>query len=67
MEKEKYYYVALDDNEHGIVIRSLNDEKTKLMEEGKSADAIDDLLIKVGNAPNKKFRVIERGSSDDAR
>ena len=42
MEKEKLYHIALDDYEHGVVIRSLNDEKTKLMEEGKSADAVDD-------------------------
>ena len=66
MEKEKLYHVALDDYEHGIVIRSLNDEKTKLMEEGKSADAVDDLLVKVGKAPQKKFKVIER-SRNEAR
>ena len=36
MEKEKLYHVALDDYEHGVVIRSLNDEKTKLMEEGNT-------------------------------
>ena len=36
MEKEKLYHIALDDYEHGVVIRSLNDEKTKLMEEGLS-------------------------------
>lgn len=67
MEKEKLYHVALDDYEHGVVIRSLNDEKTKLMEEGKSADAVDDLLVKVGNALLKKFKVIERKRSDEAR
>ena len=67
MEKEKLYHIALDDYEHGVVIRSLNDEKTKLMEEGKSADAEDDLLVKVGNAPLKKFKVIERKRSDEAR
>lgn len=67
MEKEKMYHLALDDYEHGVVIRSLNDEKTKLMEEGKSADAVDDLLIKVGNAPQKKFKVVERKRSDEAR
>lgn len=61
------YHLALDDYEHGVVIRSLNDEKTKLMEEGKSADAVDDLLIKVGNAPQKKFKVVERKRSDEAR
>ena len=67
MEKEKLYHIALDDYEHGVVIRSLNDEKTKLMEEGKSADAVDDLLVKVGIAPLKKFKVIERKRSDEAR
>lgn len=67
MEKEKLYHIALDDYEHGVVIRSLNDEKTKLMEEGKSADAVYDLLVKVGNAPLKKFKVIERKRSDEAR
>ena len=25
MEKEKLYHIALDDYEHGVVIRSLND------------------------------------------
>lgn len=66
-KKKKLYHIALDDYEHGVVIRSLNDEKTKLMEEGKSADAVDDLLVKVGNAPLKKFKVIERKRSDEAR
>ena len=27
MEKKNYYHIALDDYEHGVVIRSLNDEK----------------------------------------
>ena len=50
MAKEEMYHIALDDYEHGIIIRSLNDEKTDLMNEGKSTDAVDDLIItmKVG-------------------
>lgn len=60
--KEKQYFVALDDYEHGVVIRSLNDKKTELKNEGKSTDAVDDLIVKVGNAPSKKFRVIEKDS-----
>ncbi|MBQ2970972.1 MAG: hypothetical protein IJE16_00305 [Ruminococcus sp.] len=67
MVKEKLYHVALDDYEHGIVLRSLNDERTKLMEEGKTSDAVDDLLIKVGNAPQKRVKVVERKRSDEAR
>ena len=41
MAKEEMYHIALDDYEHGIIIRSLNDEKTDLMNEGKSTDALD--------------------------
>ena len=67
MVKEKLYPIALDDYEHGIVIRSLNDEKTDLMQQGKSTDAVDDLLIKVGNAPQKKFKVVERKRSNEER
>lgn len=65
MEREKLYHVALVDYEHGIIIRTLNDKKTDLMNEGKSTDAIDDLIVKVGTAPQKKFKVIKE--RDEAR
>lgn len=66
--KEEKYYVALDEYEHGVVIRSLNDEKTDLKKQGKSTDAVDDLIIKIGHAPTKKFKVVEKGSRQhDAR
>ena len=57
--KEERFFVALDDYEHGIVIDSLNEKKKDLREEGKSTDAVDDLIVKVGLAPQKKFKVIE--------
>lgn len=62
--KEEHYHLVLDDYEHGIIIRSLNDTKTELIKEGKTTDAVDDLIIKVGYAPKKKFKVIERKDSD---
>ena len=67
--KEERYHIALDDYEHGVVIRALNATKTDLMNEGKSTDAVDDLIIKVGYAPKKKIKVIERkeGSSRESR
>lgn len=58
--KEEQVYVALDDYEHGVVIRSLNDERNALKNEGKTTDAVDDLIVKIGNAPKKKFKVIEK-------
>ena len=63
MEKEKLYHIALVVSEHCVVIRSLNDENTNFMEEAKSADSVDDLLLNVGNAPFKTFNVIERKRS----
>ena len=60
--KQEKYYVALDEYEHGVVIRSLNDEKTDLKKQGKSTDAVDDLIIKIGHAPTKKFKVVEKDS-----
>ena len=66
--KEELYHVALDEYEHGVVIRSLNDKKTELKKEGRSTDAVDDLIIKIGHAPTSKFKVVERSRrSDDAR
>ena len=66
--KQEKYYVALDEYEHGVVIRSLNDEKKKKKKQGKSTDAVDDLIIKIGHAPTKKFKVVEKDSRQhDAR
>ena len=58
--KEERYHIALDDYEHGVVIRALNDTKTKLMNEGKSTDAVDDLIIKVGYIVIQTFRSYAR-------
>ena len=66
--KEERFFVALDDYEHGIVIDSLNEKKKDLKGEGRPTDAVDDLIVKVGLAPQKKFRVIEKERSrDEAR
>lgn len=58
--KEKHFYVALDDYEHGIVIDSLNEKRKDLKSEGKTTDAVDDLIVKIGFAPQRNFKVVER-------
>ena len=58
--KERQHFVALDDYEHGIVIDSLNEKRKDLINEGKTTDAVDELIVKVGHAPKKKFNVIEQ-------
>lgn len=67
MSKEERYYVALDDYEHGIIIHSLNDERNIQRKLGKSTDGVDDLILKVGYAPKKKFKVVEKSKHDEAR
>lgn len=59
--RERQHFVALDEYEHGILIDSLNEKRKDLMNEGKTTDAVDELIVKVGHAPQKKFKVIERG------
>ena len=58
--RERQHFVALDEYEHGILIDSLNEKRKDLMREGKTTDAVDELIVKVGHAPQKKFKVIER-------
>ena len=57
--KEERYHVALDDYEHGIIIRSLNDTKTELKNRGKTTDAVDDSSSSSA-MPKEKFKVVER-------
>ena len=57
--KEERYHIALDDYEQGIVIRSLNDERTSLIEQDKPTEDVDDLIIKIGNAPKRRVKVVE--------
>lgn len=58
--RERQHFVALDEYEHGILIDSLNEKRKDLMSEGKTTDAVDELIVKIGHAPQKKFKVIER-------
>lgn len=51
------YYIALDGDERRIVIDSLNRMRNKLIATGRYTDAVDDILLKVANAPIKKFKV----------
>lgn len=52
------FYLALDDGERSMIIRSLNDIRSRLISEGKYTDGVDDVLVKVIGAKKKKFKVI---------
>ena len=55
--REEKYQVILDDNEHSIMLRCLNDKRTELIKQGNYTDAVDDLLVKVGTAHKKKVKL----------
>ena len=55
--RNQKYYIAVDEYERKIIINSLNNLRNKLITEGRYTDAIDDILVKIVNAPIKKFKV----------
>lgn len=48
--------VILSDEECRIVIRILNDRRTEMLQQEKSTDAVDDIIMKVIDAPAVKGR-----------
>ncbi len=58
----KKYYIALDDYERGTIINCLNEKRNNLIADGKYADAVDEVLLKIINAKQKKFKVIYKES-----
>ncbi len=54
----KKYYIVLDDYERGTIINCLNEKRNKLIADGKYADAVDEVLLKVLTAKQKKFKVV---------
>ena len=55
--KQKYY-LLLNDQERRFVIKSLNQLRNKLIVDGKYTDAVDEVLLKIIGAKQKKFKVI---------
>ena len=55
--KQKYYLV-LNNQERRFVIESLNQLRNKLIVDGKYTDAVDEVLLKIIGAKQKKFKVI---------
>lgn len=55
--KQKYN-LALNAQEHRLMIESLNQLRNKLIADGKYTDAVDEVLLKIIGAKQKKFKVI---------
>lgn len=63
MSKEERFYVVFDGHERNIMIHSLNDEKNIQRERGKTTDGIDDLILKIAYAPQKRYKVVDRSEA----
>lgn len=46
--------LTLDRYEHGVVINALNEMRNDLLEEERPTDIVDEVLLKVIDAPTKK-------------
>ena len=64
--KEVYKILELDKYELGIIINALNELKNKLIQEQRETDAIDEVLLKALDAPEKK-RYFHRDHIEDGR
>ena len=56
MEKEEKRVLTLDRYEHGVVVNALNDLRNDLLEEQRSTDIVDEVLLKAIDAPTKKVK-----------
>ena len=52
------FYLALDDGERSMIIRTLSSLRNRLIAQGKDIDGVNDVLVKVIGAKKKKFKII---------
>lgn len=56
--RDEKSYIALDDSERRVVVNCLNKMRNKLIADSKYTDAVDEVLLKIIDAKQKKFKVI---------
>lgn len=55
--KRKYFY--LDDFEHRLLVGCFLTARNEYSHDGKPTEDVDDLILKIIDAPSKKLRIIE--------
>ena len=58
--QEPKYCLTMNRQEWKTVIESLNDLRSKLITAGRFTDAVDDVLVKIADAPVKKSKTTHR-------
>ena len=56
--RDRKYYIALDGFERRVVVNCLNEMRNSLIANGKYTDAVDEILLKIIDAKQMKFKVI---------
>lgn len=56
MGKEEKRVLTLVKYEHGVVVNALNEMRNDLLEEQRSTDIVDEVLLKAIDAPIKKVK-----------
>lgn len=56
--KEERYHIALDKYDKNIVLNALNTLRNNQVKEERPTDPVDDLIIKVSNAPQRRVKVM---------
>ncbi len=57
--REKRYFVAFDDLERRTMVYCLNEVRTRLKQKGRYTDAVDELILRICDAPTRKFKIIK--------
>ena len=57
MLKKQKRYLYLDDEEISVVLQSLIRLKNVLAHEGRYTDCVDELIVKVMEAPTRKIKI----------
>jgi len=56
--KEERYHLALDKYDKNIMLNALNTLRTEQVREERPTDPVDELIIRVSQAPAKKFKTV---------
>ena len=58
--RDEKSYIALDDFEHRIVVDCMNEMRNNLIADSKYTDVVDEVLLKIIDAKQKEFKVIQK-------
>jgi hypothetical protein len=56
--KEKRRHIYLDDFEHRLLVGCLMTSRNQYLREGKPTEDVNELILKIIDAPKKKLKVI---------